>query len=53
MGIIQLYGPSADDADKRELLDNRQDEEIVEVEGSVGWRAGGLEVGWILIIWNS
>lgn len=41
------YGPSADDADKRELLDNRRDEEIAEVEGSdrvEGWRIrGGLD----------
>lgn len=45
MGTILLYGLSADDADKRELADNRRDEEeAAEVEGSdrvEGWRIGG------------
>lgn len=45
MGTISLYGLSADDADKRELADNRRDEEeIAEVEGSdrvEGWGIGG------------
>lgn len=39
-----LYGLSADDADKKELADNRQDEEeVAEVEGSgrvEGWGIG-------------
>lgn len=47
IGTIWLCGPSADDADKMELEDNHQDEEIVEVEGLIGLRAWGLEVGWI------
>lgn len=33
MGTILLYGLSADDADKRELADNRRDEEKVEEVG--------------------
>lgn len=44
METIFLYGLSADDADKRELADNRRDEEeAVEVEGSdrvKGWGIG-------------
>lgn len=35
MGTILLYGLTADDADKRELADNRWDEEeVVQLEGS-------------------
>lgn len=45
MGTILLYGLTADDADKRELADNRWDEEeVVQLEGSDrmdGWRIGG------------
>lgn len=33
MGTVLLYGLSADDTDKREQADNRQDEEVLEVEG--------------------
>ena len=45
MGTILLYGLSADDADKTEVVDNHQDEkEVAEVEGCdrvEGWGIGG------------
>lgn len=44
MATILLYSLSADDTDKRELADNRQDEEVAEVEGFgrvEGWGIGG------------
>lgn len=50
MGTILQYGLSADDADKRELTDNRWNEgEVVEAEGSHRVEDWGLEEGWILI----
>lgn len=47
MGTILLYGLSADETDKRELVDNRRDGEEAAEEGSDRVEGWGLEVGWI------